>query len=113
MTVNYGVRYEYYGVQHNNNQNLDSNFYYGGGGSYPLSVRNGQVYTVPTSPIGKLWNSQYGTVSPRIGFAYDIFGTGKTSFRGGYGISYERNFGNVESVLSMVKNPPELRGRQN
>jgi len=104
MTVNYGVRYEYYGVQHNNNQNLDSNFYYGGGGSYPLSVRNGQVYTVPTSPIGKLWNSQYGTVSPRVGFAYDIFGTGKTSFRGGYGISYERNFGNV--TFNVIQNPP-------
>jgi hypothetical protein len=103
LTLNYGLRYEYFGVQHNNNQSLDSNFYYGTG-SYPQSVRTGQVFTAPTSPIGKLWQSQYGTVSPRIGFALDLFGDGKTSFRGGYGISYERNFGNV--TFNVIQNPP-------
>jgi hypothetical protein len=103
LTLNYGLRYEYFGVQHNNHQNLDSNFYYGSG-SYVQSVRSGQVFTTPTSPIGGLWSPQYGTVSPRIGFALDIFGDGKTSFRGGYGISYERNFGNV--TFNVIQNPP-------
>jgi hypothetical protein len=103
LTLNYGLRYEYFGVQHNNNQNLDSNFYYGSG-SYVQSVRSGQVFTAPTSPLGKLWQSQYGTVSPRIGFALDLFGDGKSSFRGGYGISYERNFGNV--TFNVIQNPP-------
>jgi hypothetical protein len=103
LTLNYGLRYEYFGVQHNNNQSLDSNFYYGSG-SYVQSVRSGQVFTSPTSPIGKLWNPQYGTVSPRVGFALDLFGDGKTSFRGGYGISYERNFGNV--TFNVIQNPP-------
>jgi hypothetical protein len=103
LTLNYGLRYEYFGVQHNNHQNLDSNFYYGSG-SYVQSVRTGQVFTAPTSPIGSLWSPSYGTVSPRIGFALDIFGDGKTSFRGGYGISYERNFGNV--TFNVIQNPP-------
>ncbi len=103
FTLNYGLRYEYYGVQHNNHANLDSNFYYGSG-SYVQSVRTGQVFTAPTSPIGGLWKPQYGTVSPRVGFAIDIFGDGKSSFRAGYGISYERNFGNV--TFNVIQNPP-------
>jgi hypothetical protein len=104
LTLNYGVRYEYYGVQHNNNKNLDSNFYYGSGSTYPQTVRSGQVFTTPNSPIHSLWSPSYGTVSPRVGFALDIFGTGRTALRGGYGIAYERNFGNV--TFNVIQNPP-------
>ncbi len=104
FTANLGLRYEYYGVQHNNNANLDSNFYYGAGGDVVQQVRSGQVYTVPNSPIHSLWKPQYGTVAPRVGFALDLTGDGKTSLRGGYGISYERNFGNV--TYNVIQNPP-------
>ncbi|MDP9039093.1 MAG: carboxypeptidase-like regulatory domain-containing protein [Acidobacteriota bacterium] len=104
LSLSYGVRYEYFGVQHNNNPNLDANFYYGTGSNLFAQVRSGSVLTVPNSPIGKLWNPQHGTVSPRIGFAYDVFGNGATAFRAGYGISYERNFGNV--TFNVIQNPP-------
>jgi hypothetical protein len=104
LTLNYGLRYEHYGTQHNNKQDLDSNFYLGSGSSFEQQVANGQVFQTQKSPIGQFWKPSWGTAAPRVGFAYDVFGNGKTSLRGGFGISYERNFGNVTYNASF--NPP-------
>ena len=104
LTLNYGLRWEHFGVQHNNNQSIDSNFYFGPGGNLEEQVRTGGVQLTQQSSLGQFWQNQWGTVGPRIGFAYDVFGDGKTSLRGGFGISYERNFGNVTFNASF--NPP-------
>lgn len=104
LTLDLGVRYEHYGVQHNNNASLDSNFYFGAGTGVEAQVRSGQVEIADKSPVHGFWASRWGTVAPRVGFAYDLFGNGHDSLRGGYGISYERNFGNVTYNASF--NPP-------
>ena len=53
-------------------------------------------------------NTRLGNVAPRVGFAYDVAGTGKTVIRGNYGLFYNRAPGSIgpqAQTLDTYDNP--------
>jgi len=104
LNVTLGLRWEYYGVQHDQNSANDANLVLGAGSNLFQQMATAYVANGHNLPNGTLWNPNYHQFGPRVGFAYDLTNDGKTSLRGGYGISYERNFGNV--TFNVIQNPP-------
>lgn len=109
LTLNAGLRWEYFGVLHSpdTEKNLDANFYLGSGSNRLEQIAHGQ-FALTSSQTGDLkgrfYKPDYNNYAPRIGLAYDLFGDNKTVLRTGYGIFYDRNFGNA--LFNVIQNPP-------
>ena len=69
----------------------------------PFYLNGIRLAGVDGFPRGNVQN-KYNTWQPRIGFAYDATGNGKTVVRGGFGMFFERVQGN--DVYNAALNPP-------
>jgi hypothetical protein len=97
LTLNLGLRWERYGAPTEANNKIAQ--------FTNLSTASiADIAAARVNPVTSMWKTPNKDFGPRIGFAYDVFGDGKTSLRGGYGISYDRLFDNIWS--NGAWNPP-------
>ncbi len=77
LTLNLGLRYEYLGIFKEEGNRL-SNFIPGTG-----------LVRVGDAGLPDLYDPDRNNFAPRLGFAYDLMGGGRTILRGGYGLYYD------------------------
>lgn len=86
VTLNFGLRYDFQQTpreHHDGLSNFDPNAV-----SPNTGLKGTTVYAL-TGGYGRTFAADsYGGFGPRFGFAWDVFGDGKTSIRGGAGIYY-------------------------
>ena len=73
LTLNLGLRWDYFGVS------KEKNALY-----YRFDTGTGTEV-----PAGQLYGKDYNNFAPRVAFAYDFTGKGKTVIRGGWGMYYD------------------------
>lgn len=122
LTLNWGLRWEYFGPPHNYKPNIDSNFYFGTPVT-PIQTTSNNPFFPGSSPFyasvstatfqvrnNEIWNKDTNNFGPRLGFSWDVFGTQKFVLRAGAGVMYDRIYNNVFENIRF--NPPYFADNQ-
>jgi hypothetical protein len=115
LTLNLGIRWDYFGPPQNADPGLDSNFYFGPATTpivttsiNPFFPSNSlfwaRVATGGFDTRHPIWNQDRNNIAPRFGFSWDPRGDQKIVVRGGFGIMYDRIYNNIFENIRF--NPP-------
>jgi hypothetical protein len=87
LTLNYGIRWDYFGVIAEKN-NLFDNFLVS---SYSAATNTGvgALAQVGTPALPRLYEPDKKNFGPRASLAWDVFGSGKTVIRTGFGVFFD------------------------
>jgi hypothetical protein len=99
LTLNYGLAWAFNGVPFEVNNNFSTL------GVDPSSQATSFTFNnIGPGSGGQFYRDDLRDFEPRLGFAWDPFGHGKTAIRGAYGIFHDRTFGNL--LGNARSNPP-------
>jgi hypothetical protein len=83
LTLNFGMRWDYFGVFHEKN-NLLSNIT-----AFDPAAGTLTLTQVGQPGLGSLYQPDYRNFAPRVSFSFDPFGKGKTVIRSGFGVFFD------------------------
>jgi hypothetical protein len=93
LTLNLGLRWEYNGLPNEKYNRLAV-----------YDFAQNKLVQIGTGGVNEVYKKQFDNFGPRVGFAYDPFGKGRTVIRAGAGFYFDQPVTNI--ITGLGSNPP-------